>query len=169
MVESNNSRCNLIVKNLLFSMDDNKENNNRKSTEISGKKYKKTKEENASLFSILTFGWLSKLFYTGYKRPLEMKDLDYLIGTDHAHESVKLFYSAWRQQLKKAKEKNAKYNAKHGIQQEQKENINVNVIDREAPLLQRQESDQSSAPKHEKLDEDAKYHPSIVMKLTKYS
>ena len=42
-----------------------------------------TLEEKSSILGWLTFGWLSKLFKTGYKRALEMSDLNFLRSIDH--------------------------------------------------------------------------------------
>eukprot|EP01084_Bolivina_argentea_P146148 255987_1 len=133
---------------------------------IGPKQYTKTAEEEASLFSILTFGWLSKVFTIGYQRPLEMTDLHHLRGIDHAHESVKLFYRSWREQLTKAKHKNAKHASRYADEQEHKEeDINPLQIQTEAPVLGRQVSDPTTAPKHERIDEDSKYHPSLLSAL----
>eukprot|EP01084_Bolivina_argentea_P028757 53399_1 len=142
------------------------------------KTYKKTPEENANLLAILTFNWLNPVFVTGYKRALEITDLSYLKSMDHSHETLKLFYKSWRKQLQKARDKNMKYAAKHnnninveehkndiGNIQQSDNNPQIQVLTGNKlsqPLLQRQQSDQGSMPKHIKVDEDAKYKPSLI-------
>ena len=54
-----------------------------------------TPEDVAPLLSILTFGWLSDMFKVGYKRPLEMTDLNYLNVNDRCQPLLERFYQSW--------------------------------------------------------------------------
>ena len=50
------------------------------SIDSSGNTYPKTPQERSSCLSEITFSWLSPLYSTGYKRTLQMEDLNYLKG-----------------------------------------------------------------------------------------
>lgn len=116
----------------------------------------KTAEETASLFSNLTFGWLTNLFQIGYKRPLQMEDLAYLREIDRADTSVRRFYKSWRKELSKTRRKNAEYDAKYGHTSEMS---HIRVL--KTPSSRRK-SDVHSAPKSPRVDHLARYRPSIV-------
>ena len=55
----------------------------------------KTPQEKANIISKLTFYWLSSMFKTGYKRPLQIEDLNYLMNQCKAGNTLKTFYKHW--------------------------------------------------------------------------
>ncbi|KAI1344554.1 P-loop containing nucleoside triphosphate hydrolase protein [Xylariaceae sp. FL0016] len=58
-------------------------------------------EENANFLSKLTFGWISKLLYQGYQKPLQAKDVPVLNGARHAHAQGDLIVSAFKANTKR--------------------------------------------------------------------
>eukprot|EP01084_Bolivina_argentea_P028754 53390_1 len=130
-----------------LSMQQFEKNQDKKQLQLEPK-YEKTPEETASLFSILIFEWLTAMFKTGYSRALEMEDLNHLKGDDHAHETLKMFYKHWREQLQKAREKNANRVNVQPIQNvgNIQSGNKIEKNDMNEPLI-RQKSDQTTMPK----------------------
>lgn len=171
--ESNNLRApkmSMQQWNGYSELDNESFDRRRKSTDIlalSEQRYGKTPEENANLLSILTFWWLTSLFKIGYQRPLEMEDLNFLKGIDHADPSARLFYKSWNKELKKAQQKNIAHSAAESGDRDSGVNsvnsVRVKVEDGKEALL-RPQCDEHAAPCCT-VDEDAKYHPSLLKAL----
>ena len=79
----------------------------------------KTTEEMGSFFTILTFNWLSPMFTTGYKRALEMNDLNYLRERDHTDRILTDFNSEWYK----------RYTPQYSKQHSNELNDSQNIID----------------------------------------
>uniref|UniRef100_A0A3Q3IG20 Multidrug resistance-associated protein 1 n=1 Tax=Monopterus albus TaxID=43700 RepID=A0A3Q3IG20_MONAL len=69
-------------------------------------------EYGASFLSRITFWWISRMVITGYKRPLEEKDLWSLNPEDCSQKVVPQLVQRWKLQCQKVKRSGAQYNGK---------------------------------------------------------
>ncbi|XP_041856879.1 multidrug resistance-associated protein 1 isoform X2 [Melanotaenia boesemani] len=80
-------------------------------------------EPGASFLSRITFWWITRMMVTGYKRPLEEKDLWSLNPDDRSHRVVPELVSRWNTECQKVKrtEQNTVYSPKRPPRGESKE------------------------------------------------
>ena len=64
---------------------------------------KKCPIEDADIFSVLTFGWMTPLMRAGYNKFLTEHDLWNVRKKDSAHHTKEQFTAAWEKELKKSK------------------------------------------------------------------
>eukprot|EP00055_Hartaetosiga_balthica_P014402 m.78839 g.78839 ORF g.78839 m.78839 type:complete len:1578 (-) comp8586_c0_seq2:145-4878(-) len=62
-------------------------------------------EQFASFFSVLSFGWITKLMITGHKRPLVDDDLFNIMPEDQAKRIATTFEHAWGKQVRRGRDK----------------------------------------------------------------
>ncbi|KAM9392165.1 multidrug resistance-associated protein 1 isoform 2-T2 [Pholidichthys leucotaenia] len=62
-------------------------------------------ESGASFLSRITFWWISRMMVTGYKRPLEERDLWSLNSEDRSHRVVPQLVQRWKAECQKVKRK----------------------------------------------------------------
>ncbi|KAF8509514.1 ABC protein [Hysterangium stoloniferum] len=65
----------------------------------------------ASLWSVLTFAWITPIMTLGYQRPLQATDLWKMDSTREVSGLVKVLDTSWEKRVKQAKEWNAKVKA----------------------------------------------------------
>ena len=58
----------------------------------------RTARQKANILSKVTFSWISAMFQTGYKRQIEIGDLDYLPHECYAGNTLKAFNRRWQSQ-----------------------------------------------------------------------
>uniref|UniRef100_T1JBH2 Uncharacterized protein n=1 Tax=Strigamia maritima TaxID=126957 RepID=T1JBH2_STRMM len=63
-------------------------------------------EIHASFYSRMIFSWFDRMAWTGYRRPLERKDLWALKTIDNSSHIINIFNKHWKNELRKARQAN---------------------------------------------------------------